>query len=120
MQVFLCACVRVIHGLLSDKKTWLCVCLGAGAEENKREKKKKKKRVRFAEDVVDPSGDGEEFRRQHDLNRKSSNPSSSSSASSVKFKKTTAHKYNGMPPNRAALYDGILRDRGVHRLAYSY
>ncbi|KAF3453706.1 hypothetical protein FNV43_RR04147 [Rhamnella rubrinervis] len=100
------------------------------SEDNKRKKKKSKKRVHFAEDVVDPSGDGEVFRRQHGVTRNSSNsssssstsssPSSSSASSSVKFKKTTAHKYKGMPPNRAALYHGILRDRVVHRLAYSY
>ncbi|KAH7546382.1 hypothetical protein FEM48_Zijuj01G0194600 [Ziziphus jujuba var. spinosa] len=67
-----------------------------------------------SEDVVDPSGDGEEFRRQNrGLNSNSSN-------SSMKFKRTSSDKYKGMPANRAALYHGILRDRVVHRVAYSY
>ncbi|XP_044471468.1 uncharacterized protein LOC123200362 [Mangifera indica] len=78
--------------------------------EGKKGKKKKKKRVQFAEDVVDPRGNGKEFRRQV-LSR----VSSSSSSSTSEFKKT-----GGMPANRVALYNGILRDRGVQRLGYSY
>ncbi|KAJ9163103.1 hypothetical protein P3X46_022808 [Hevea brasiliensis] len=83
------------------------------------EGKKKKKRVHFAEDVVDPRGNGEEFRRQRGtivLGKNSSSPS--------KFKKIGGAagdaKGRGMPANRVALYNGILRDRVIHRLAYSY
>ncbi|KAF2318036.1 hypothetical protein GH714_041363 [Hevea brasiliensis] len=86
-----------------------------GCEEGK----KKKKRVHFAEDVVDPRGNGEEFRRQRGtivLGKNSSSPS--------KFKKIGGAagdaKGRGMPANRVALYNGILRDRVIHRLAYSY
>lgn len=81
-------------------------------------KKRKNKRVSFAEDVVDPRGAGEEFRRELDA-IVAGNKSSSSSSS--KFKKSrNASKERGMPANRVALYNGILRDRVVHRLAYSY
>ncbi|XAR66894.1 hypothetical protein NMG60_11013267 [Bertholletia excelsa] len=70
---------------------------------------KKKKRVHFAEDVVDPTGNGEEFRRQHRSVCTSSSP------------EPQRKELRGMPANRVALYNGILRDRLVHRrLAYSY
>ncbi|XP_022751684.1 uncharacterized protein LOC111300312 isoform X2 [Durio zibethinus] len=88
-------------------------CISSGKE---REKKKKKK-VHFAEDVMDPRGDGEEFRRQvKNPVRIGSNNSPAALNSSPKFKKIDG----GMPANRVALYNGILRDRVVQRLAYSY
>ena len=86
-------------------------------EEKKREKKKKK--VHFAEDVVDPSGDGEEYRRQHGIITNSSSSSSSLTSPPPKFEKYRSQT-RGMPANRVALYNGILRDRVVHRLTYSY
>ncbi|CAL5400399.1 unnamed protein product [Camellia sinensis] len=85
------------------------------SEEKKREKKKKK-RVQFAEDVVDPVGNSEEFRRQHINNRNSNGLSSNSSSKHT----DNGKEVRGMPENRKALYNGILRDRLVHhRLAYS-
>ncbi|XP_021277215.1 uncharacterized protein LOC110411402 isoform X2 [Herrania umbratica] len=94
-------------------------CITSG---KKREKKKKKK-VHFAEDVMDPRGDGEEFRRQlmkNPVRIGSNNNSPAALNSSPKFKKIGGGKDRGMPANRVALYNGILRDRVVQRLAYSY
>ncbi|KAF8034590.1 hypothetical protein BT93_C0791 [Corymbia citriodora subsp. variegata] len=88
--------------------------------DEKRRVKNKKKRVHFAADVVDPSGYSEEFRRQNRIATGPAPPSPSPSPNSNKFKKNASGvKARGMPANRMALYNGILRDR-VHRLAYSY
>lgn len=79
-------------------------------EKSKERRKNKKKRVHFAEDVVDPRGNGADFRRQHNCRRKST------SSSPVEFNKIVKE----MPANRVALYNGILRDRVVQRVAYSH
>ncbi|KAK9211317.1 hypothetical protein WN943_000692 [Citrus x changshan-huyou] len=81
-----------------------CIC-----SDGNKKRERKKKRVHFAEDVVDPRGNGDEFRKQHVVKK------ASSSSSSSRFKTS-----GGMPANRVALYNGILRDRTVQRLAYSY
>jgi len=83
------------------------------SDEKIRAKKKKKKRVQFADDVVDPTGNSEEFRKRF-VNKHKKN-SSSSSSSSNKNKMV-----RGMAANRMALYNGILRDRGANRTACSY
>lgn len=78
----------------------------------KKEQKKKKKRVQFAEDVMDSCGDGAEFRRRMILKINSQS----------KVQKNCnggTEKNRVMPANRAALYNGILRDRVAQRLAYS-
>ncbi|KAL3511888.1 hypothetical protein ACH5RR_024605 [Cinchona calisaya] len=71
-------------------------------------KNKKKKRVKFAADVKEPSGNGEEYRREH-------SKKSTTSSSSTRIQTNSC----GMPANRVALYNGILRDR-LHRTEFSY
>lgn len=84
---------------------------GCGADEGKRkEKKRKKKKVHFAEDVVDPIGNSEEYRKLH---KTSFNKYSNSTTLNK------ARKIQEMPANRVALYNGILRDRVLHKVAYS-
>ncbi|XP_020228000.1 uncharacterized protein LOC109809173 [Cajanus cajan] len=76
-------------------------CISSGG---KKSKKKKKKRVHFAEDVVESCRDAHELRTKiHSFNPQT--PSNS----------------NGppIPPNRLALYNGMLRDRLAQRLAFS-
>jgi len=88
---------------------------------DRKKREKKKKRVQFAEDVVDPIGNSDEFRRQHNNSRSNSDGFSSSNSSSSSKEREKGKEVRGMPANRAALYNGILRDRLVHhRLAYSY
>ncbi|KAK4774521.1 hypothetical protein SAY86_009456 [Trapa natans] len=88
---------------------------------------KKKKRVHFAEDVIDPIGYSEEFKRQHGIrlisNRGNSHlPTSSSSSTSISPSKSKKFggKIGGMPANRMALYNGNIRDRVFQSLACSY
>ncbi|XP_031095844.1 uncharacterized protein LOC115999995 [Ipomoea triloba] len=81
-------------------------------------KKKKKKRVHFAEDVVDPIGNSEEYRRLH-CNNLPHDKSSSSSSSHSNSTLQKSVKSQEMPANRMALYSGIIRDRGLTRMAYS-
>ena len=71
------------------------------AGERKAEKEKKK--VRFAKDVVDPKGNNEEFRRH---------------GKSVTTSVSASGKV-GMPANRVALYNGMMRDRMIHGLGCS-
>ncbi|XP_039071772.1 uncharacterized protein LOC120218978 isoform X2 [Hibiscus syriacus] len=89
-------------------------CISSG------KKKTKKKKVHFAEDVMDPRSDGAEFRKQLKNRVRINNSAASALNSTPKFKKFGGGKDRGIPANRVALYNGILRDRGVQRLAYSY
>ncbi|XP_038901306.1 uncharacterized protein LOC120088227 [Benincasa hispida] len=76
------------------------------SDEKKKEKKKqrrKKKKVRFAEDVKEPKGNGEEYRREHDEKM---------GMEERKLTRTrTSNCRNEIPANRVALYNGILKDR---------
>ncbi|KAA8541911.1 hypothetical protein F0562_023063 [Nyssa sinensis] len=76
------------------------------SDEKKRERKKK--RVKFADSVKDQTGNGEEFRKE----RKKSWEIHTSCRREVS-------KIDGMPANRVALYNGILRER-VQRTECSY
>ncbi|XP_071737218.1 uncharacterized protein [Rutidosis leptorrhynchoides] len=73
---------------------------------------KKKKKVHFAEDVMEPSGNGEEFRK----GLQSKNFPKLITNSSL-IEDEGGNKKFSMPANRMALYSGILRDRSIHRFA---
>ncbi|XP_057484774.1 uncharacterized protein LOC130771212 [Actinidia eriantha] len=83
-----------------------------------KKREKKKKRVQFAEDVVDPVGNSDDFRKQHSSCNKNIDHLPSNSSSKPRERRGGVRD---MPANRVALYNGMLRDRLVHRhLAYSY
>ena len=84
----------------------------------KREKKNKK--VHFAEDVMEPSGNGEEFRKRLQSKSLYQNRNFSSNSKDGGGEKKISRDYEGIPANRMALYSGILRDRGVHRVSYCW
>lgn len=89
------------------------------SEEKKRErKKKKKKRVKFSENVMVKE---EEVRDNNITNKENrEEQGKKQNRASIKNNKcrneTTETRGSGMPANRIALYNGILRDR-VHRMA---
>ncbi|KAL0427104.1 UNVERIFIED_CONTAM: hypothetical protein Slati_2885200 [Sesamum latifolium] len=86
------------------------------SDEGKR-KEKKKKRVHFAEDVVDPIGNSDEYRK---LRSCCSSHANASNPNLIKYSNAKkGGKVEEMPANRVALYNGILRDRVLHRVAYS-
>ncbi|KAA0050175.1 hypothetical protein IC582_003937 [Cucumis melo] len=89
-------------------------CFPSESSKKKKKQNNHKKRVHFAKDVVDPIGNGEDFRRQHEI-AYNNNYSSSSPAQNP----PTAAVDPRMPANRVALYNGIMRDRVVHRYTYS-
>ncbi|KAG6728032.1 hypothetical protein I3842_02G153600 [Carya illinoinensis] len=61
---------------------------------------KKKKKVQFAENAKDPRGNGEEYRKEH-MKR-----------SKVEMGcRSELRRMSGMPENRVALYNGILKER---------
>lgn len=91
-----------------------------------KKKEKKKKRVKFAEDVVEPSGNNEEYRKLRHFNSNNNfrdenkvEVFSSSSNSNLK-KLNKCEKVQEMPANRAALYNAMLKGRVINRVTYSY
>lgn len=82
----------------------LLLCLG----DKKRDERKKKK-VKFDANVKEPSGNGENFRRQIEKPQTKVENSCGNEIPGIQ----------GIPLNRIALYNGILKNRG-QRLGYSY
>ncbi|XP_004508493.1 uncharacterized protein [Cicer arietinum] len=91
---------------------------------------KKKKRVHFAKDVMDSCRDGEEYRKKHQHEHEhehehehgtvmSKHNLKLNSRSKVQKNCSGGNENRGMPANRVALYNGILRDRVNQRLGYS-
>ncbi|XP_047076606.1 uncharacterized protein LOC124686750 isoform X1 [Lolium rigidum] len=83
----------------------------AAAAVPKRARRKGEKRVRFAEGVVDNEGAAPPVRRS---------PSPPPAPAPEPTCRTTDVAGHRMPANREALYRGMLRERSVHRTAYSY
>ncbi|KVI11658.1 uncharacterized protein LOC112507103 [Cynara cardunculus var. scolymus] len=93
-------------------------CISSDGKKKKKGKKKNKK-VKFAEDVMEPSGNGDEFRRRLKSKNINQNRNYLSIFKDEGGQKKLSRNLKGLPANRMALYSGILRDRGVHRVACS-
>ncbi|KAG2723092.1 hypothetical protein I3760_02G156300 [Carya illinoinensis] len=79
-----------------DKQIVLRSCLYS----DKKRRDKKKKKVQFAKNAKDPRGNGEEYRKKH-MKR-----------SKVEMGcRSELRRMSGMPENRVALYNGILKER---------
>ncbi|XP_022153638.1 uncharacterized protein LOC111021094 [Momordica charantia] len=85
-------------------------CFSSDDKNKNKKKKKKKKKVRFAEDVKEPSGNGEEYRKEHDEKL---------AMAENRERRRRISCRNQIPPNRVALYNGILKQRS-HRMECSF
>uniref|UniRef100_A0A453NR99 Uncharacterized protein n=4 Tax=Triticinae TaxID=1648030 RepID=A0A453NR99_AEGTS len=103
----------------SDDPASLRPCLSSSSSSpEKRQRggklrRKGEKRVRFAEGVIDNEG-------APPAARSSSSPPPAPAAAEPTCRGSVTGSDHRMPANREALYRGMLRDRSVHRTAYSY
>ncbi|VAI57028.1 unnamed protein product [Triticum turgidum subsp. durum] len=100
----------------SDDPASLRPCLSPSSDKRPRGgklRRKGEKRVRFAEGVIDNEG-------APPATRSSSAPPPSPAAAEPTCRGSVTGSDHRMPANREALYRGMLRDRSVHRTAYSY
>lgn len=92
---------------------------------DRKKKEKKKKRVKFAEDVVEPSGNSEEYRKLRHFNNNNFRSENKNEVFSA-FSNSNSNELNKrakveeMPANRAALYNAMLKGRVINRVTYSY
>lgn len=90
------------------------------ADGKKKEKKKKNRRVRFAENVKDTKENGDEYRRKKENSLFGKQEKEKEKGKSIRrIDGVCKNEIQGMPANRIALYNGILRDR-LHRMECSY
>ncbi|XP_030553084.1 uncharacterized protein LOC115757119 [Rhodamnia argentea] len=103
----------------SDPDIPSCTISGATKKKKKIKREKARRSVHFEEDVAGPDCYNEEFEIRRDGNNENdSKINDYRSSSSTKSKSSS--KFGGMPANRAALYEAVLRDRIRHRVASCY
>ncbi|KAI3421356.1 uncharacterized protein J3R85_012385 [Psidium guajava] len=115
------ACVIVDHIVeFSDLDIPSCMVSGETKKrKNKIKRAKARQSVHFEEDVAGPDRYREEFKIHREGNNENDDKNNDHrSSSSAKYKNSS--KFGGMPANRAALYEAVLRDRSRHRLASCY
>ncbi|XP_062218509.1 uncharacterized protein LOC133918585 [Phragmites australis] len=105
LVVFSFCRAHLCHAAGPSSPSALRPCLSSSSEKRKAARRKGEKRVRFAEDVVDNEG--------------AARPTRASPAAAAGATCRGAAEER-MPPNREALYRGMLRDRSAHRVTCSY
>eukprot|EP01018_Ginkgo_biloba_P010651 Gb_04730 [translate_table: standard] len=80
-------------------------CLSSGKKCSRR------KKVRFAEDVVEPCGNNNEYRRRHTVGIGRRFKYLGDSKGVYDCKPHTLANYSNIPPNRLVLYNGMLQYR---------
>ncbi|XVF24795.1 hypothetical protein REPUB_Repub13aG0158400 [Reevesia pubescens] len=100
---------------LSPPKQTLRSCLSSEGKK----KDKKKKKVKFAENVKETSGNGEEYRKEQHKKLIAAATRTTTTAAAGRSRKVDGFCRSEIPANRIALYNGILRDR-VHKVECSY
>lgn len=116
------------YGKLCSEGSWKSVPTALNGSRSSPDKKQNLvKKVRFSEDVVEPSGDNVAYRRRHALGLNPGQPRSRKPDNTccqnkrIDYSKSDAKPRRvlaNIPPNRMALYIGICNDRSRRGLLH--
>lgn len=118
---------KMDYANLCSKVLWKSAPTAVNGSRSDKKRNLVKKKVRFSEDVVEPSGDNVAYRRRHALAFTARQPRSQEPHKTgcqnkrINYSKSDANQRRvlaNIPPNRMALYVGICNDRSQRRLLH--